>query len=195
GTAEGVVPGRVRDPAAVFDAITARMPGEPYYAPALPGPLAGEVGADPGRLRIGLLDHSSNPHHLDDPQCRLAVAHAGRLLEKLGHTVCESAPEPMFHPDFARRYSPLISTDTERTFQAFERRLGRPIEDDEIEPRNVRHRATARELDAVTYLSHKAWIGTWTRRMAAWWGEHDLLVTPTVAAPPPELGWFTAAGP
>ena len=24
---------------------------------------------------------------------------------------------------------------------------------------------------------------------------HDLLITPTVGAPPPELGWFTAAGP
>ena len=195
GTTDGVVTRSVRDAAATFDAITARMPGEPYYAPGLPGPLAGEVGAGPGRLRIGLLDHSSNQHHLDDPQCRLAVAQAGRLLEQLGHAVDESAPEPMFHPEFGRRYSALISADTERTFQAFERALGRPIEDDEIEPRNARHRAAARELDAVTYLSHKAWIGTWVRRMAAWWGEYDLLVTPTVAAPPPELGWFTAAGP
>ena len=37
--------------------------------------------------------------------------------------------------------------------------------------------------------------------MAAWWTSpeqggqgFDLLVTPTVGAPPPELGWFTAAG-
>jgi Asp-tRNA(Asn)/Glu-tRNA(Gln) amidotransferase A subunit family amidase len=30
--------------------------------------------------------------------------------------------------------------------------------------------------------------------MADWWTDHDLLVTPTVGAPPPELGWFTAAG-
>jgi amidase len=31
--------------------------------------------------------------------------------------------------------------------------------------------------------------------MAQWWLDHDLLVTPTVGAPPPELGWFTAGGP
>ena len=31
--------------------------------------------------------------------------------------------------------------------------------------------------------------------MADWWTGHDLLVTPAAGAPPPELGWFTAAGP
>ena len=31
--------------------------------------------------------------------------------------------------------------------------------------------------------------------MAHWWHDHDLLVTPTLGGPPPELGWFTAAGP
>jgi amidase len=31
--------------------------------------------------------------------------------------------------------------------------------------------------------------------MADWWTGHDLLLTPTLGAPPPELGWFTEAGP
>jgi amidase len=31
--------------------------------------------------------------------------------------------------------------------------------------------------------------------MADWWAGHDLLLTPTLGAPPPELGWFTADGP
>ena len=38
-------------------------------------------------------------------------------------------------------------------------------------------------------------MGMWARRMADWWNSHDLLLTPTLGAPPPELGWFTAAGP
>ena len=43
---------------------------------------------------------------------------------------------------------------------------------------------------------------TWPRRHGStpprkpiWWEDHDLLLTPTLGAPPPELGWFTAAGP
>jgi len=47
----------------------------------------------------------------------------------------------------------------------------------------------------VAYLQSRTWIGLWARRMADWWGGHDLLLTPTLGAPPPELGWFTADGP
>jgi amidase len=46
----------------------------------------------------------------------------------------------------------------------------------------------------VAYLQSRMWLGRWARRMADWWNDHDLLVTPTAGAPPPELGWFTAAG-
>jgi amidase len=57
-------------------------------------------------------------------------------------------------------------------------------------------------MPATDYLGARAWLGQWVRRMAAFWAPPelggrgvDLLVTPTVAAPPPELGWFTADGP
>jgi len=73
--------------------------------------------------------------------------------------------------------------------------LGRSIGEDEIEPRNVSYRQFGKGLGATAYLHSRAWLGMWARRMADWWNDHDLLVTPTVGAPPPELGWFTAAGP
>ena len=50
----------VRDTAALLDAITERGPSGPWPAPPLPGPLADEVGADPGRLRIGLCVRAFN---------------------------------------------------------------------------------------------------------------------------------------
>jgi amidase len=73
--------------------------------------------------------------------------------------------------------------------------LGRPIGEEEIEPRNAAYRRSGRELGAAAYLQSRAWLGMWARRMAEWWGDHDLLLTPTLGAPPPQLGWFTAAGP
>jgi len=194
GTIDGAVARTVRDAAGVLDAISGRMPGEPYYPPPLPRPLREEVGADPGRLRIGALDRPPEPY-LDDPECRAAVAGAARLLESLGHQVEQSAPAPMFEPEFLQHFLTLIAADTEATFQAFEMLLGRPIGDDEIEPRNLGHRQAGKALGAVGYLQSRLWIGIWARRMAEWWGRHDLLVTPTLGAPPPELGWFTAAGP
>ena len=55
-TIDGAVTRTVRDAAGILDAISRPMPGDPYYAPPLPRPLVQEVGADPGRLRIGFLD-------------------------------------------------------------------------------------------------------------------------------------------
>ena len=195
GYIEGAITRTVRDAAAVLDVISNRMPGEPYYAPPLPRPLAREVGADPGRLRIGVLDRPGLPESLDDPECRAAVAGAARLLESLGHHVEQSAPAAMFEQEFARHFITTIAADAEATFQAFEMVLGRPIGEDEIEPRNAAYRQAGKELSAVAYLGSRAWFGMWARRMAEWWQDHDLLLTPTLGAPPPELGWFTAAGP
>jgi amidase len=195
GTIDGVLTRTVRDAAGILDVISTREPGEPYYPPPLRGPLSREVGADPGRLRIGVLDRPGAENYLDDPQCRAAVAAAARLLESLGHEVTQSAPDAMFEPEFTRHFGTIIAADSEATFQAFEGLLGRPIGADEIEPRNAAYRRAGAAMGAVAYLRSRAWIGTWARRMAAWWEGHDLLLTPTLGAPPPELGWFTAQGP
>jgi amidase len=195
GTIDGSVARSVRDAAAVLDAISAPMPGEPYYAPPLPRPLREEVGADPGRLRIGFVDRPGAEGYLDSPECREAVAGAVRLLESLGHDVSPGGPEAMFEAEFARVFNAIIAADTEATFRSFEMLLGRPITDEEIEPRNAAYRQAGRAMGVVDYLGARAWIGMWSRRVAAWWGDHDILVTPTLGAPPPRLGWFTEAGP
>jgi amidase len=194
-TIDGSVTRTVRDAAGVLDVISAPMPGDPYWAPPLPRPLVQEVGADPGRLRIGFLEHTGLPGYLDDPQCRAAVAGAASLLESLGHHVEQSAPAAMLEPEIAQHFNTIIAADTEATMQAFEMLLGRPIGDDEIEQRNAAYRRAGRQLSAAAYLQSRAWIGMWARRMADWWSSHDLLLTPTLGAPPPELGWFTAEGP
>jgi len=87
GVADGAVTRTVRDAAGLLDAISGRMPGEPYYAPPLPRPLTEEAGADPGQLRIGVLDRPGAEGYLDDPECRAAVAGAALLLEALGHDI------------------------------------------------------------------------------------------------------------
>jgi len=195
GTIDGALARSVRDAAAVLDVISDPVPGDPYHAPPLPRPLRQEVGADPGRLRVGVLDRPGAEGYLDDPQCRAAVAGTARLLAELGHEVTESAPGAMFDPAFGQHFGTIIAADTEATFRAFETLLGRPIGEDEIEPRNAFYRQAGAAMDVLTYLQSRAWIGAWARRMAGWWAAHDLLLTPTLGAPPPELGWFTADGP
>src|SRR5215467_11340572 len=113
--------------AGVLDVISNPMPGEPYYAPPLPRPLVQQVGADPGRLRIGVVDHPGLEGYLDDPQCRASVAGAARLLESLGHHIDQSAPAAMFEQEIPGHFNAIIAADVAATFQAFEMLLGRPI--------------------------------------------------------------------
>lgn len=195
GTIDGALARTVRDVAAVLDAISVRMPGEPYYPPPLPGPLAGEVGADPGKLRIGFRDHPGVAGYQDHPECRAAVGKAAQLLESLGHRVEDAAPAALLETELVPNFTNIIAADSEATFQAFEMLLGRPITEDEIEPRNATYRYLGKQMDAVTYLGSRLWIGMWSRRVAEWWESFDILVTPTLGAPPPEIGYFTSDGP
>ncbi|WP_347059977.1 amidase [Blastococcus sp. HT6-30] len=201
-TIDGVVTRTVRDTAAVLDVLSGPMPGDPYVAPPLPRRLAQEVGPPVGRLRVGLLDAQTGEQYLDDPACRVAVERAGRLLAELGCDVEPGTPGAMFDPQFPRFFTTTIAADVALTLSALERSvLGRPVDDGELEPRNVFYRAVGRKLSAEDYLAARKWLGSWSRRMSEWWAPaelggqgFDLLVTPTIAAPPPELGWMTAAG-
>lgn len=198
---DGIVTRTVRDTAAVLDAIRSPMPGDPYLAPPPVRAYADEVGADPGRLRVGLLPAPADPSIPGDVQSRDSVEAAGHLLEQLGHTVDLSHPAALGEAELGRHFSRTVGADVALMLEQFERALGRPIGDDEMEPRNVAYRSIGRALGAVPYLDTRAWLGRFSRRVALWWAEreqggegYDVLVTPTVNGPPPLLGDLDADG-
>ncbi len=48
-------------------------------------------------------------------------------------------------------------------------------------------------LSAAQYLAAIQWLQVWSRRVAQWWTDgFDLLLTPTIAEPPPPLGTLIA---
>ncbi|MCW2681540.1 MAG: nylA [Frankiales bacterium] len=200
-TIDGVVSRTVRDSAAVLDWIGQPMPGDPYWAPPLPRPLVQELGAPLGRLRVGIVagPPAGMPgQYLDDPECRTAVASAAKLLEELGCEVSEAAPAAFFEEQFSQMFIATIAGDTALTMQLLTEVMGRPIADEELEPRNAFYRLVGNDLLAKDYLGARMWLGAWVRRMSMWWAPtsaggqgFDLLVTPTLAAPPPEIGWMT----
>ena len=166
GVIDGAVTRTVRDAAGVLDVISAPMPGDPYYAPPLPRPLARRSAPTPAGC--GSACSTAGPRRLPrDPQCRAAVAGAARLLESLGHHVEESAPAAMFEPELTQHFF-RSSPPTSRRLRAFEMLLGRPIGEDEIEPRNVAYRRAGQGSRGGVRAS-RAWLGLWARRMAGWW--------------------------
>ncbi len=182
----------VRDSAATLDVIAGTMPGDPYGAPAWPRTLAEEVGADPERLRIGFLSEHPSGMVPPDPELTAAVTGAARLLETLGHDVEAGGPAALAEEDFVLHFGTVVAAHVAADLEDIGRWRGKPVELDELEPRNQILGATGRGLSAVEYVASRDWIDGFRRRMAAWWESYDLLLTPSLAVAPFPLGWLPA---
>ncbi len=193
----GAVTRTVRDAAAVLDVLAGYEPGDPYVAPHLPGPLADEVGRDPGRLRVGFVDHApgAEPH----PECAAAVATAARLLESLGHTVEASGPPRLIDASNNERFVAVISAYTAAEIRSLETLLDRRVTGDDLEGDNRYLGHLGAQLSAVDYLDVLQGQYRWCREMLSWWhpaegsAGYDLLVTPVIAVPPPRIGYLAGS--
>jgi amidase len=181
----------VRDSAAVLDCIAGPMPGDPYAAPQPVRPYLEEVGADPGRLRVGLLTANPTGAAPVAPQCVSAAERAARLVESLGHVVEDSFPEALGEPDFVAHFMTLWAVGNAFTLDDWGRRVGETAGPDDVEPLTWALAEMGRSIPGPRYLAALSYLHGFTRRTVAWWEEgHDLLITPTIAEPPPPLGEF-----
>ena len=197
-TVHGVVTRTVRDTAALLDAMSGPMPGDPYSAPPLPGPLAAEVGRDPGRLRIGILDHPLLPGVDASTACATAVRATAALLAELGHDVTDSHPMAMGEEHFTHAFTVVVAAHVAHDLRAWGRVLGRELGESDIEAGNAMFDAIGRSFSAPDYLEAIYWQQAWSRRMAEWWrttpdatNGYDILVTPVLNGTPPLLGHLT----
>ena len=89
-------------------------------------PYRDEVGAEPGKLRIGLLTHNPLDTGEIHPDCVAAARDAAQLLESLGHTVEETFPTALADPALVGHFTTLWAGDARRTTSRYwERKVGR----------------------------------------------------------------------
>jgi amidase len=188
-TTDGVVSRSVRDTAAMLDVISGRRTGDPYTAVPPTRPFTSEVGADPGRLRVGLApDHAGV---VTDPECVIAVERAGELLAELGHDVELAQPSAFFDEEFQRHFVTIVAVATAIDFDTIGETIGRPVDEDDVEASNWVMGSIGRAATAADYVHSINWVHAWSRRLQAWWDDFDVLVTPVIAVPPPPIGWLS----
>ncbi len=191
---DGVVTRSVRDTAAALDAISTPAVGDPYWAPPPERPFTAEVGADPGSLRIGLAPEISSVEV--HPECRTAVLEAGRLLESLGHHVEIAQPAALDEPGYNDTFVTLVAVGTAHSVAHIEEILGREVGPGDLERMNLRLAEIGRGITGPDYMAAVDAMHAYGRRMAGWWQPEngspgfDVLVTPTLAGPPPPIGWL-----
>ena len=178
----------VRDTARLLDATLGPGVGDTVSAPPPVRPYADEVGADPGVLRIGLLDHHPRDEWIHD-DCVDAVRSAATLLEGLGHGVEPASPAALADASFTPRFMALWATSMALGIDAFGTQIGRALTADEVEPVNWAQAEFARKYSAVDLASAQAACVDFRRAVQQWWADGwDLLLTPTLGEPPVRIG-------
>jgi len=190
---EGVVSRSARDTAGVLDTIAGNMPGDPYATPPRRRPFIQEVESDPGPLRIGFMRRSPEGGvslHLD---CVAAVEDVARLIDSFGHRVEESHPAALDEAAFSGYLTDVVGSHTAAALASIGDRLGRELNAADVELWTWVLAERGQGLSAAQYLAAIQWLQVWSRRVAQWWTDgFDLLLTPTIAEPPPPLGTLIA---
>ncbi len=178
----------VRDTARLLDATHGPGVGDTVTAPPPVRPYADEVGADPGNLRIGLLDHHPRDEWIHD-DCVDAVRAAATLLEGLGHRVEPGSPAVLADESFTPRFMALWATSMAVGIESFGTQLGRTLTADDVEAVNWAQAEFARKYSAIDLAAAQAASVDFRRAAQQWWVDGwDLLLTPTLGEPPVRIG-------
>ena len=177
----GVLTREVRDTAVALDALAPGWPGDDrrLSAPAAGSFLAAcDVEVEP--LRVGVLTTPIiTPEAPVHDQALAAVEKATKLLEAAGHTVAQAlVPFP------AQRWLPFIDVWSVGAASA----PLPPEADPLLVPLTRWMRQRGRGVDGVTYANAIAAGQRLQRDAARAWEDFDVILSPTLAQPPPRIG-------
>ena len=176
----------VRDSAALLDATAGPAQGDPYWAPPPPRPYLEEVGREPGKLRIALNLTPWFPGDVDR-ECAEATRDAAKLCASLGHEVEEARPE-IDVAKWRQANRMIVAANVAATLDAKAALLGRPLAEDDVERMVWDRVKDARAFSASDYAMATRIVHLVGRQVARFMERHDIILTPTMAAPPWPLG-------
>jgi amidase len=188
---EHAVTHSVRDSARLLDAIAGPDIGDPYWAPPLQRPLADEVGADPGRLRIAFTTTAPTgvPVHDD---CVAAVRDAAALCAELAHEVTEAAPR-LDGEMLSRSFTAVWAAGTAWTIDSIAQATGRKPTPEQVERFTWNLGEVGRGISSSQYLLAVQALQLVGREIARFQRTYDVWLTPTLAEPPVPLGTMPTA--
>jgi amidase len=184
----------VRDSAVLLDIASAPLHGSAIGAPGAELPFTELMERDPGRLRIGLVTERTDGGTVD-PQVVAAVRRTAAVCEQLGHVV-EETTIPDDNAATMASFGDLMGASLLAQVDRRLAGLGRELRDDDLEPFTRmmydHYRGTLSVTDlhaALGGVEETAW------RVGRAFASYDLLLTPTVALPVPELGVLDTSKP
>ena len=187
-----VVSRSVRDSALMLDCTAGPEPGDPYAAPSPERSFLEAVAGPPRKLRIALMlkDHRGAQLH---PECLKAVQGAAKLCASLGHVVEDADPKldmAALWPMNAR----ISAANTALTCNMRWKALGRAPNADDVEAATWAVYQRGLQVSGVEYVEAIDAVHAAGRKMGAFLTRYDVILSTTLAGPPPKLGYFDQNG-
>jgi len=186
---EHVITRTVRDSAVMLDVTGRPEPGSPYAIPAKERPYAEEVLRAPGRLKIAWSSETANgrPVH---PEVQAALETTVTLLEKLGHELVPHGPGVD-----QRALWGAQNAFSGANFAAGLRRMieasGREPAADEFEPLTWASWKGGQRAGGMDAMADMQTLRVLARQALQLYETFDVYLTPTLAAPPPPIGYLS----
>ncbi len=176
----------VRDSAAMLDASHGIETGSRYGAPTPKGTFLSQVGKHPGKLRIALMTRPIAGSPVD-PECVEAARAAAKLCESLGHHVEEAAPQLdaalLGWASFVS-IGPAVAADIADRCKV----LGIAPGPDVVESMVLAFAEYGKTFTAMDAARASSVLQDAAIRVARFMERFDVILTPTLAAPPIALG-------
>ncbi len=144
-------------------------------------------GSRPGKLRIGVRVPTAinpSPH----PEAYAAVEATVRALTELGHHVDELPQAPFDEAALAREF--LLGWFVYTAWELAEAKRVSGAGDEMFERETLIMAALGRATHSVDYVDAVQKRHEHTRRLTNYFESYDLLMTPSLATPPPKIGEF-----
>jgi len=182
----------VRDSAALLDVAAGPEPGSPYWAPPNNRTFLSALDDEPRKLRITCTTRPWLPAKVH-PECITAAERAADLCKELGHEVGDEH----FEVDpraFARHLVTVIGAETAADIARWGALRGRPPQRDDFETGTWLTVLLARRQSAEDLCVAVKELQAIARRLAEFFERWDVVLTPTLAQPPPRIGELKPKG-
>jgi amidase len=183
---EHVLSRSVRDSAAMLDATAGPDVGAPYAAPPPSRPFLDEVSQNPGRLRIAF---SQKPFLADSvhEDCIHGLEEAVQLCKALGHDLTEASPQ-IDRDMFAKAFMTIVCAETRAGIEKSEFLIRRKAKYRDFEASTWMLALLGKQLRAPQLSNARSILQYMSRTVGHFFEKFDILLTPTLALPPIEIG-------
>ncbi|MBS0469410.1 MAG: amidase [Proteobacteria bacterium] len=189
-SAHHVISRSVRDSALLLDLTSGPEAGSRVTPPGgARGSYLAALTEAPRKLRIAVWrkNYFGVPVH---PDCLAALDAAAKVCETLGHSLEEKMPELPVQEIYAGM-GPAMGAGMLYTVSQREKQLGRAVREDEMEPLDWATLQQARKATAQQLYAARLGFDRAAQLIDAFFGQYDLVLSPTTAVPAQKLGVLT----